>query len=124
MAQIPADELITATRDLTAKAYQLLMYYYSKGERWNWEDKQIASELGMSIRKVQEYRRELISKDYLYIVKGKINNVFIGRQAVMDFKHPTKEDLSGDNMKTEIDPITGDECMKDVKPINTTNIFD
>ena len=88
MARIPANELVTAQKDLSAKAFGLLMYYYSKSDNWEWKDSVIASDMIMTERKVKEYRIELIKKDYLYIVKGSITNVFIGRQAVTDFKNP------------------------------------
>ena len=92
MAHIPSSELITAAKDLTPKAYQLLMYYYSKGDRWEWDDKFMSDELGLSVRRIKELRQELIKKDYLLILKGPIvTNVFIGRKAVMEFKHPADE---------------------------------
>ena len=92
MARIPSDELITAGKDLSPKAYQLLMYYYSKGDRWDWDDKQMAKEMETSIRRIREVRSELEHKDYLLIIKGSITNVFIGREAVMDFKQPRDND--------------------------------
>jgi len=88
MAQIPSDELVLAQRDLSAKAFGLLMYYYSKGSNWEWIDDVISKDLDMTVRKVKEYRRELINKNYLLVFSGPISNVFIGRQAVMDFKSP------------------------------------
>jgi len=88
MSNIPSDELITAQHDLSAKAFGLLMYYYSKGDKWEWRDSVMAQDLSMTQRKIKEYRKELIDKEYLYVVKGEITNVFIGRQAVMDWKHP------------------------------------
>ena len=93
MAQIPSDELVTAQHDLTSKAFGLLMYYYSKGTKWEWKDEVIAKDLTMTERKVKEYRAELISKEYLYVVRGKnLDNYFIGRQAVMDWKQPEEYD--------------------------------
>ncbi len=91
MTQIPSDELVTAQHDLTAKAFGLLMYYYSKGNNWDWRDDIISTDMNMTERKVKEYRKELVDKDYLLVVKGRINNIFIGRQAVMDFKGPNDE---------------------------------
>ena len=88
MARVPAHELVTAQKDLSAKAFGLLMYYYSKGDYWDWNDDVIAAELGMTDRKVREYRAELVKKDYLLILKGAVTNVFIGRTAVMNFKSP------------------------------------
>jgi len=92
MAQIPADELVTSQKDLSNGAYKLLMYYYSKGKNWDWVDEKMADDMGISIRMLREYRMELVNKDYLFIVKGVIDNVFIGRQAVMDWKSPSPLD--------------------------------
>jgi len=97
MTQIPSDELVTAGHDLSNGAYKLLMYYYSKGDKWEWRDDVMTKDLGISIRMLKDYRNELIRMEYLYIVKGTINNYFIGRQAVMDWKHPD-----------EVDPKTGE----------------
>ena len=93
MAQIPSDELVTAQHDLTNGAYKLLMYYYSKGVKWEWKDEVMSIDLGISERMLKEYRNELISTEYLFIAKGKtIDNYFIGRQAVMDWKQPDEFD--------------------------------
>lgn len=92
MAYIPADELVTAQLDLSNNAYKLLMYYYSKGDRWEWKDNEISEALKMSVRKVREYRSELVRMEYLHVVKGPITHVFIGRQAVMDWKTPEMSD--------------------------------
>jgi len=88
MAYIPADELITAQHDLSNGAYKLLMYYYSKGDKWEWKDKEMSEELGISPRSLKDFRNELVSMEYLYIVKGPITHVFIGRQAVTGWKAP------------------------------------
>ena len=88
MAHIPSDELVTAQHDLSNGAYKLLMYYYSKGDKWSWIDKVMMEDLGISKRMLNEYRNELIRMEYILIVKGGITNCFIGRQAVMDWKHP------------------------------------
>ena len=92
MARIPSDELVTAQKDLSARAFGLLMYYYSKGPHHQWRDEEISEDLNLSMRKVKEYRRELINMDYLYITKGEVTNVFIGRQAVMEWKAPLAHD--------------------------------
>ena len=91
MSNIPSDELVTAAKDLSSKAYVMLMYYYSKHGHWTWHDQVMADELGFSIRQVKEYRRELINKDYLLVLKGSVSNVFIGREAVMKFKNIKEE---------------------------------
>ena len=91
MAQIPSDELVTAQHDLSNGAYKLLMYYYSKGDRWTWEEESMCKDLSISIRMLREYRNELIKMEYLYIAKGEITNVFIGRESVMKWKSPEDE---------------------------------
>lgn len=96
MASIPSDEIITAYKDLSSKAYALLMYYYSKGDNWEWHDQNMAQDLCMTVRKIKEYRRELINKDYLLVFTGVITNVLIGREAVMKFKG---------NQTPELEPI-------------------
>ena len=45
MTSIPQDEALTAIKDLTPKAYQLLIYYYSKNDGWNFNDVEIANTL-------------------------------------------------------------------------------
>ena len=89
MAQIPSDELITAQHDLGNNAYKLLMYYYSKGTKWNWCDDNMIKDLGWSKRTLADCRNELIKQEYLYIEPGKHTDLyFIGRQAVNEWKMP------------------------------------
>lgn len=92
MAHIPADELLTGIKDLSNGAYQLLMYYYTKGDGWEFEDKEMSESINTSIRMVRQYRRELIDKKYLMIMKGTVDVYFIGRQAVLDFEEPENKD--------------------------------
>lgn len=85
--RIPTQEAITAMKDLSDTAYKLLIYYYSKSTGWNFDDKEIAEVLGVTARTVANARNELIAKEYLHIEKGKtIDNYFIGRQAVNEWK--------------------------------------
>lgn len=91
MANVPAGELITAMKDLSNGAYQLLMYHYAKNNGWVFVDSEIADALNTSERMIKQYRKELIEKKYLLIMKGTVDVYFIGRQAVMDFEAP-KED--------------------------------
>jgi len=112
MSSIPADELLSAMKDLTPKAYQLLMYHYSKNSGWNFNDLEIAESLGISERMVKQYRRELIEKDYLMIIKGKVDLYFIGRQSVLDFKAPNE--ISRHKEK-KVDLIKAEEELATVK---------
>jgi len=93
MTKIPQDEALTAMKDLTPKAYQLLIYYYSKVDGWRFEDKEIAETLGTTERMIKKYRKELIDLDYLWIMRGDLTVYFVGRKAVYDFKYsPTKDE--------------------------------
>jgi len=88
MASIPSDEIVIAARELSPKAYQLLMYYYSKSDGWKFDDDEIAKSLGIgSSRMVKQYRKELISKNYLWIAQGELTVYIVGRQAVENFKN-------------------------------------
>ena len=85
MSHIPSEELIAAPKLLSAPAFRLLMYYYSKGRYWSWDDHNMAIELDTNIREIKRSRKELIDNQFLLIVPGKITNVFIGKQAVLDW---------------------------------------
>ena len=86
--RIPVDEAISAMSDLSSGAYKLLIYYYSKSTGWNFNDNAIADSIGVTARRLQELHKELKDKKYLLIVKGKINNYFVGRKAVMQWTDP------------------------------------
>ena len=69
MTKIPQDEALTAIKDLTPKAYQLLIYYYSKASGWEFNDEEIADTLGTTERMIKKYRKEiLIDLNYLWIM--------------------------------------------------------
>ena len=89
MSNIPTKELLSAMKDLTPKAYQLLMYHYAKSDGWEFNEEEIAKELDISPRMVKQYRKELIDKDYLMISKGEVSIYFVGRDAVLNFRGPT-----------------------------------
>ena len=87
--RIPTEEAITAMKDLTANAYKLLIYYYSKSTGWKFDDAEMAETIGVTDRTLKDCKRELINKGYLYIEKGTtIDNYFIGKQAVFAWKNP------------------------------------
>lgn len=87
-ASIPSDELITAMTDLSTGAYKLLMYYYSRKTGWNFDDAEIAKTLDVTERTLKLLRSELITKKYLYVAKGAIDNYFVGRKAVQEWDNP------------------------------------
>ncbi len=87
-ASIPTDELITAMKDLSTGAYKLLMYYYSRKTGWNFSDREIANTIDVSERRLKELRKELIDGKYLLILKGGIDNYFVGRNAVQEWENP------------------------------------
>ena len=86
--RIPTDEAITAMKDLSSGAYKLLIYYYSKSTGWSFNDQDIADTLGVSIRRLKELHKELKDKGYLLILKGEVNNYFVGRKAVLQWTDP------------------------------------
>ena len=87
--RIPTNEAIDAMKDLSSGAFKLLIYYYSKSTGWNFNDEEIASTLGISVRRLGELKKELTDKDYLLVENGRnIDNYFIGRQAVRQWKDP------------------------------------
>lgn len=87
--RIPTNEAIDAMKDLSSGAFKLLIYYYSKSTGWNFNEIEIAEALGISVKRVGELKKELTDKDYLLIESGKnIDNYFIGRQAVRQWKDP------------------------------------
>jgi len=85
MSHIPSDELVSAPKLLSGPAFRLLMYYYSKGSTWSWDDDNMARELETNVREIKRSRKELVDKEFLLIVKGTITNVFIGRQSVQEW---------------------------------------
>ncbi len=90
--RIPTHEAIEAMTDLSDIAYKLLIYYYSKSTGWNFNDEEIAKVIGVTARTVGEKRNELIDKGYLLVEKGKnIDNYFVGKRAVMEWKFPEGE---------------------------------
>lgn len=90
--RIPTSEAITAMKDLSSGAFKLLIYYYSKSTGWDFHDGEIADTLGVGDKRLQELKKELTDKDYLFIARGTdIDNYFIGRQAVQNWKNPEPE---------------------------------
>ena len=87
-ATIPTDELITAMTDLSTGAYKLLMYYYSRKTGWNFNEAEIAKAIGVTQRRVKELRKELVDHKYLLVLKGEVDNYFIGRRAVQEWENP------------------------------------
>ena len=86
--QAPADEIRYAMKELSANAYKLLMFYYSVNTGWNFDDEQIAHTLGVSTKTMKTVRKELIDKKYLLIIRGSIDNYFIGKRAVFEWENP------------------------------------
>ena len=88
MTKIPQDEAITAIKDLTPKAYQMLIYYYSRTSGWNFTDEEMIETLDVvNKRALMKYRRELIEKEYLWITGSDPVVYFVGRKSVSDYKH-------------------------------------
>lgn len=90
--KIPTHEAISAMKDLTSGAFKLLIYYYSKSTGWEFDDDEIADTLSVTPKRLKELKKELTDKDYLLVAKGAdIDNYFIGRQAVQNWKNPPEE---------------------------------
>ena len=87
-ASIPTDEIITAMTDLSAGAFKLLMYYYSRRTGWNFSETEICKAIGVTDRRLKELRKELVEKKYLLVLKGSIDNYFVGRKAVQEWENP------------------------------------
>ena len=92
MARIPQKELTDAMTDLSAGAYKLLMYYYSRNDGWIFDENNIAKTIDTSTRQVKKFRKELIDKEYLLIQRGQVDVYFIGTLAVQKFKYSLETD--------------------------------
>ena len=101
MTKIPQTEALIAMKDLSPKAYQLLIYYYSKSSGWKFDDKEIADALSTTERMIKKYRKELIDLGYLWIIKRNLTVYFIGRQAVWDFKYSPVEEHDKETEETK-----------------------
>lgn len=82
--QIPISELGYANDELTFNAHKLFLYYYSKDYGWYFTDPTIEKVLNFSLRTLQNARKELIDKNFLLIINGKVVNYFIGKAAVLE----------------------------------------
>ena len=85
VCNIPSDEALDAMTELSSGAFKLLVYYYSKFTGWNFDDREIASTLGVSERRLKQIRKELVASKYLLIQKGNVDIYFIGRTAVSEW---------------------------------------
>ena len=92
MARIPQAEIAISMKELSATAFKLLMYYYSRRDGWRYVDKFIAEAIDSSERMVKVYRKELIAKKYLLIQKGEVDVYFVGTGAVAQFYEDINDD--------------------------------
>jgi hypothetical protein len=83
--KVPQSELVSAMQELSATAFKLLMYYYSRNDGWEFSDEHIAKTIDSSVRMVPKYRKELIDSKYLLIQKGQVDVYFVGKAAVEKF---------------------------------------
>ena len=87
MTRIPNTDLESGYKDLSRNAFKLLTYYFSKGDGWKFSDNEIAETLRVkNTRTIAKARKELITKEYLLIYKGTVDNYFVGKKKVFDFK--------------------------------------
>jgi len=93
MTKIPQQEIVEAMTELSATAYKLLMYYYSRNDGWKFTDEHIAKTIDSSVRMVPKYRKELIEKGYLLIQRGQVDVYFVGKHAVFKFQRDVTSDV-------------------------------
>ena len=93
MARIPQAEIAISMKELSATAFKLLMYYYSRRDGWRFNDKYTAEAIDSSERMVKTYRKELITKKYLLVQKGEVDVYFVGTGAVAQFYEEVGEDV-------------------------------
>ena len=86
MTRIPTSDLTVGFKELKPNSVKLLLYYYSKGDGWDFRSDVIADDLGVKISTVRTLTRELVSKGYLFVVRGKVINYFVGRKEVSAYK--------------------------------------
>jgi hypothetical protein len=87
MTRIPTSDLQNGYKELTANAFKLLTYYYSKSDGWEFDDKEIARAFGLNgDRTIGTLRKELVDKGYLLFYKGIVDNYFVGKKRVEEFK--------------------------------------
>lgn len=67
-AVISTDEILTAIRELSANAFKLLTYYYTRNNGWEFVDTDTARILNVTTKTLGILRKELINKNYLLIV--------------------------------------------------------
>lgn len=92
MTRLPTNELEEAFKELKPNAFKVLVYYYSKGDGWEFRHEVMARDLNMKPSTVRTRTRELISKGYLLIVKGSVTNYFVGKKEVLAYT-PDKPEL-------------------------------
>lgn len=89
----PTYEVLESMKELSSNAFKLLMYYYSKSTGWKFTDAEIANTLDVTVKTVGILRKELVDKEYLYILKNKnTDTYFVGKRAVREWKYPADED--------------------------------
>ena len=89
MVSISQKDILNGIKDLTPKAFQLLMYFFTKRNGWIFLDDEISNALNISIRQLRTYRAELIANEYLLIINHKdMVTYFVGKYAVLNWKNP------------------------------------
>lgn len=85
MTRIPTYELADAYIELSANAFKLLTYYYSKGDGWKFDLDEMAKVLGLEKRAVMDRIKELKDKGYLHHSKGNIEVYIVGKKLVGEY---------------------------------------
>ena len=87
MTRIPNSDLADGCRELSANAFKLMTYYYSKGDGWIFDVEVIANALNLSSKRtVKSLIKELETKGYLFQAKGKIDVFVVGKKMVVEYK--------------------------------------
>lgn len=86
-AKIATEDLNSAIEQLSPNALRLLMYYYSKGTGWRFDDEKITKKLGIKQRTLNSIRKELIDKGFIFIIHAEAANTYVlGKQTTHKFK--------------------------------------
>ena len=87
MTRIPISDLEDGYSELSANAFKLLTYFYSKGDGFEFRNEAMAKALRLgSIRTVKSLIKELEKKGFLLIQKGRITDYFVGKRKVSEYK--------------------------------------
>jgi hypothetical protein len=85
MTRIPSSDLERGYRELSANAFKLLTYYYSKGDGWDFDIDEMARVFDLTKRAVMGCIKELKDKGFLHYSKGDIEVYIVGTKLVGEY---------------------------------------